>query len=81
MNLLTIILIVIVAIAGYRWLTANTKHMQDSNLANALSRNLVTRVEASTLVTKLEIAEELKEVKDVDKSIELVDKLLAGGSK
>ena len=81
MNALTIVLLVIVAIVGYRWLTSNTKRMQDSNLANALSRNLVTRVEASTLVTKLEIAEEISEFKDVNESIELVDKLLAGGSK
>ena len=81
MSTLTIILLIIVAIVGYRWLTASTKRMQESNLANALSRNLVTRVEASTLVTKLEIAEELADVKDVDKSLELVDKLLAGGSK
>ena len=81
MNLLTIILIVIVAIVGYRWLTANTKHMQDSNLANALSRNLVTRVEASTLVTKIELAEQISEFKNVNESIELVDKLLAGSSK
>jgi len=55
--------------------------MGESNLANAFSKNLVTRVEASTLMTKLEIAEELAEVKNVDESIELVDKLLAGGSK
>ena len=81
MNLLTIVLVVIVAIVGYRWLTTSTKRMGESNLANAFSKNLVTRVEASTLMTKLEIAEELAEVKNVDESIELVDKLLAGGSK
>ena len=81
MNILTVILLVVVAIAGYRWLTTNTKRMGESNLANAFSKNLVTRVEASTLMTKLEIAEELAEVKNVDESIELVDKLLAGGSK
>ena len=81
MSLLTIILIVIVAIAGYRWLTTSTKRMGESNLANAFSKNLVTRVEASTLITKLELAEQISEFKDVDKSIELVDKLLAGSSK
>ena len=81
MSTLTIILLIIVAIVGYRWLTASTKRMQESNLANALSKNLVTRVEASTLVTKIELAEQISEFENVDKSIELVDKLLAGGSK
>ena len=81
MSTLTIILLIIVAIVGYRWLTASTKRMQESNLANALSKNLVTRVEASTLVTKIELAEQISEFKNVDESIELVDRLLAGGSK
>ena len=81
MSTLTVILLIIVAIAGYRWLTTSTKKMSTSNLANALSKNLVTRVEASTLVTKIELAEQISEFKDVDKSIELVDKLLAGSSK
>ena len=81
MNILTIVLLIIVAIVGYRWLTTSTKRMQESNLANAFSKNLVTRVEASTLVTKLELAEQISEFENVDKSIELVDKLLAGGSK
>ena len=81
MSILTMILLIIVAIVGYRWLTASTKRMQESNIANALSKNLVTRVEASTLVTKIELAEQISEFENVDKSLELVDKLLAGSSK
>ena len=81
MNMLTIVLLVIVSILIYRMLTTNINQAKQSTIVDALSENVSTRVRSSTLMTKIELAEQISEFKDINESIELVDKLLAGGSK
>jgi len=81
MDPITLILMAIVAIVFYKFVTRSAKKAGESNLINSFSNNLTTRVDASTLVTKLELAEQLADFKDAEASIATVNKLLAGGAK
>jgi len=78
MDIITLTLMAIVAIVVYKFVTTSAKKAGESNLVNSFSTNLQTRVDASTLVTKLEVAESLSEFKDVEASIAQVNKLLGG---
>jgi len=75
---ITLILMAIVAVVFYKFVTRSAKSAKESNLVNSFSANLTTRVDASTLMTKLDIAEQLDGIQDIDASIAQVDKLLGG---
>jgi len=75
---ITLVLMAIVAVVFYKFVTRSAKKAGESNLVNSFSANLTTRVDASTLMTKLDIAEQLNGIQDIDASIAQVDKLLGG---
>lgn len=78
---ITLVLMAIVAVVFYKFVTRSAKKANESNLVSSFSNNLTTRVNASTLMTKLDIAEQLNGIQDIDASIAQVDKLLNGGAK
>ena len=79
MEILTMILVAIVAVIGYRMLTNSVARATESTVVNAISENLVVRTKSSTVFAKLEIAEALAEKPNAKKLIEDVDDILGLG--
>ena len=82
MEILTLVLIAIVAVMGYRMLTNTVSRATESNVVNAFSENLVVRTKSNTVLTKLEISDALTEKPNAKKLIADVDDILGlGGAK
>ena len=79
MEILTMILVAVVAVMGYRMLTNTVSRATESNIVNAFSENLVVRTKSNTVLTKLEISDALAEKPDAKKLISDVDDILGLG--
>ena len=82
MEILTMTLVAVVAVIGYRMLTNTVARATESNVVSAISENLVVRTKSSTVFAKLEISDALAEKPNAKKLIADVDDVLGlGGAK
>ena len=79
MEILSLVLIAIVAVTGYRMLTNSVARATESSIVSAISENLVVRTKSNTVLTKLELSEALAEKPDAKKIIADVDDVLGLG--